>query len=150
MRRLALLAPLLAASCAPLINDVTTTPDDPPRFRALPAYPPANAAVQRKAYPDLAPLARPEEPAKAFAAAAAAARRMPRWEVVYEDAATLALEAVAVTGLLRFKDDVVVRVTPGPAGALVHARSRSRVGKGDLGANAARLEAYLLELGRAP
>lgn len=138
--------PLLAAACAPRINDITTTPDDPPRFRSRPDYPPANAAVQKQAYPDLAPIALKQEPAAAFTAAAAAAKRMPRWEVVHEDAAARVLEAVATTGLLRFKDDVVVRVTPAEGGSAVHVRSKSRLGKGDLGANAQRIRAYAAEL----
>lgn len=48
--------------------------------------------------------------------------------------ASLTLQAVDTTLLLRFKDDIVVRVTqPSDAGgAQVDARSRSRVGKGDL------------------
>lgn len=146
MKRLALLAPLLAAACLPRINDITTTPEDPPRFRARGPYPPENAPLQKQAYPELAPFPRDEEPAKAFAAALAAAKRMPRWEVVYEDAAALVLEAVATTGLLRFKDDVIVRVTPAAKGSLVHVRSKSRLGKGDLGANAARIKAYASEL----
>lgn len=141
-----LLAPLLAAACAPRINDITTTPDDPPRFRGLPAYPPGNAAIQKKAYPDLAPLRRAQAPAAAFTAAAAAAKRMPRWEVVYEDAATLVLEAVATTGLLRFKDDIVIVVRPAEGGSAVHMRSKSRMGKSDLGANAKRIKAYAAEL----
>jgi uncharacterized protein (DUF1499 family) len=146
------LSPLLALAffaCAPLINDVTTTPDAPPRFRsALPGYPADNAALQRKAYPDLKPAARPEAPAGAYAVALAAARRMPRWNVVTEDAKAFAIEAVATTGLMRFKDDVVIEVRPEGSGSSVHVRSRSRVGRGDLGANAARIRAYLLELSR--
>ncbi len=74
---------------------------------------------------------------------------MPRWEVVYEDAAAFVLEAVATTGLLRFKDDVVVRVTPAGKGSLIHVRSKSRLGKGDLGANAERIKAYGAELNAA-
>lgn len=138
--------PLLAAACAPRINDITTTPDDPPTFRSRPAYPPENAAIQKQAYPDLAPVVLKQEPAVAFATAVAAAKRMPRWEVVYEDAAARVLEAVATTGLMRFKDDIVVRVKPADGGAAVHVRSKSRLGKGDLGANAKRIRAYAEEL----
>ena len=148
MRRFALLAPLFAVACVPRINDITTTPDDPPRFRSLPAYPPANAAIQKKAYPELAPVRRAEPPAAAFTAAAAAARRMPRWEVVYEDATTFILEAVATTGLMRFKDDIVISVRPDDAGSTVHMRSKSRLGKSDLGANAKRIKAYIVELSK--
>ena len=67
-----------------------------------------------------------------------------------EDAAAGALELLAVTPLMRFKDDVAVRVRAVPAAAagggamiVVDVRSASRVGKGDLGANAARIAKYL-------
>jgi uncharacterized protein (DUF1499 family) len=149
MKKLSPLLALVFFACAPMINDVTTTPDAPPRFRsALPDYPPRNAALQRKGYPDLKPLARAEPPAKAYEAALAAARRMPRWNVVAEDAKAFVIEAVATTRLMRFKDDVVIEVRPEPAGSSVHVRSKSREGKGDFGANAARIRAYLRELSR--
>jgi len=150
MKKLTPLIALLACACAPRINDITTTPDDPPSFRraALPPYPNANAARQREAYPDLAPLVRADAPESAYAAALAAAKRMPRWDVVSADAAARAIEAVATTGLMRFKDDVVVEVRAKGTGSEVHVRSRSRLGKSDFGANAARIRDYLAELGR--
>lgn len=155
------LLPLLAlgiCACAPLINDVTTTPDDPPSFRRaalLPenrgrdmTYPNSNISRQRAAYPDLAPLVRPEPPESAYEAALAAARRMPRWNVIAADAAARVIEAVATTGLMRYKDDVVIEVRPKGSGSAVHARSKSRVGAGDLGANAKRIRAFFAELSR--
>lgn len=39
----------------------------------------------------------------------------------------------------RFKDDVVIRVRAADGGTVVDVRSVSRVGQGDLGANAARI-----------
>lgn len=156
MKKLPFLLAALSCACAPLINDVTTTPDDPPSFRRaalLPenrgrdmTYPTANIAAQRKAYPDLKPAARADSPASAYEAALAAARRMPRWTVIAADAAARVIEAVATTGLLRFKDDVVIEVRPKGAESEVHVRSKSRAGKGDLGANAKRIRAYLAEL----
>jgi len=158
MKRLPPLALLWLSACAPLINDITTTPDDPPSFRRaalLPenrgrdmTYPQSNIARQRKAYPDLKPLGRNDAPESAFDAAVAAARRMSRWNIIATDAAARVVEAVATTGLLRFKDDVVVEVRPNGSGSAVHVRSKSRAGKGDLGANAARIRAYFTELGR--
>ncbi|MFH0351233.1 MAG: DUF1499 domain-containing protein [Chromatiales bacterium] len=57
------------------------------------------------------------------------------WEVVREDRDRLRLEAVVTTRLLRFKDDFVVRLAPAEGQTAVHVESRSRVGRGDLGAN---------------
>lgn len=142
----------------PLINDVTTTPEAPPAYVVLAqtapnkgrdmGYPPGNVPVQRLAYPDLAPLALREQPEACFARAAAAAKAMPRWEVVGEDAAARRLEAVAVTRLFRWRDDVVVEVRPAPGGCAVHVRSKSRAGRGDFGANAKRIRAFLSVLAK--
>jgi len=41
-----------------------------------------------------------------------------------------------------FKDDVVIRVRTNAEGSLVDLRSVSRVGRSDLGANAARIRAF--------
>lgn len=45
------------------------------------------------------------------------------------------LHAVVVSKLFRFRDDVRVRLEAGEGGTWLHARSASRVGKGDLAAN---------------
>jgi len=129
----------------PAINDITTDPDDPPGFTSRPAYPPEFAAIQREAYPDLAPLRLAQPPAAAFAAAAATAGALG-WEIVREDAAAGVLEATDTTRVFRFVDDVVVRVQPDGDGARVDLRSKSRDGKGDMGANAARIRAFRAKL----
>jgi hypothetical protein len=45
-----------------------------------------------------------------------------------------------------FRDDVVVRIRPAPGGARVDARSASRYGRSDLGANARRIRALLEDI----
>jgi uncharacterized protein (DUF1499 family) len=45
-----------------------------------------------------------------------------------------------------FKDDVVIRVTSASGIARVDVRSKSRVGRGDVGANAKRIRQYLQRL----
>jgi len=47
---------------------------------------------------------------------------------------------------LRFRDDITIRVRPAASGSRVDVRSRSRVGRDDLGANAARIRRFLREL----
>ena len=44
--------------------------------------------------------------------------------------------------IFRFRDDFVVRVRPDGEATRVDMRSKSRVGKGDLGANAKRIEQF--------
>lgn len=141
-----------------MINDVTTTPEAPPAYVVLAqtapnkgrdmAYPPGNVPVQRLAYPDLAPRPFPEPPEACFAKALAAAKAMPRWDVVGEDAAARRIEAVATTAVFRWRDDVVIEVRPAAEGCAVHMRSKSRAGRGDFGANAKRIRAYLALLAK--
>ena len=57
------------------------------------------------------------------------------------------IEAVATTPLFGFQDDVVLRVRPGLRdGSRVDIRSKSRDGRGDIGANAARIRAFVARL----
>jgi uncharacterized protein (DUF1499 family) len=65
------------------------------------------------------------------------------WEVVTVDSEAGRLEAIDTTFWFGFRDDVVVRVRPGADDVRVDVRSVSRVGVGDLGANAARIRHFL-------
>ncbi len=98
----------------------------------------------RQAYPQLRPLIVSAQRERLFAVLAQEADERG-WTIVTNDPAAGRLEAVAETFWFGFRDDVAVRIRPAPgAGRLVvDARSTSRVGLGDLGANAARLIAYL-------
>jgi Uncharacterized protein conserved in bacteria len=57
------------------------------------------------------------------------------WDPRREDQNKLKVEAVVTTPLWRFKDNVRIRIEPGPIGNIVYVYSKSRIGKGDLGAN---------------
>ncbi len=128
----------------PAINDITTDLAAPPHFLAHDhPYPEPFKAVVRKSYPEVQTLHLTAAPAEVYEAALALAKAWPRWEIVDEDPKDYAFQAVATTRLFRFKDDVVVRIAPGEGGgSKVDMRSRSRVGKGDLGTNAKRIRAF--------
>ena len=139
----------------PVIHDVTTDPDHPPAFVAViplrraagavnpPEYPGVTVAEQqRRAYPDLAPLDLALAPAEAFAVAANAGRGLG-WEIVAENPGEGRIEATATTAWFGFKDDIVIRLAPSGLGTRIDVRSKSRVGRSDGGANAARIRAYL-------
>ena len=135
---------LQRARAVPPINDITTDTENPPRYMtASRAYPGAEfARQQRAAYPDIAPVLLPQPPREAFAKAVAAAEAMS-WEVVGRDAAAGTIEAVDTTKWFGFKDDIAVRVTPTPeGGSRIDIRSKSRVGRSDIGTNARRIRAY--------
>jgi uncharacterized protein (DUF1499 family) len=66
------------------------------------------------------------------------------WTVINLDPAEGTLQAEARTRLLKFVDDVTIRVRPANGQHVsVDVLSRSRVGKGDFGANARRIGRFL-------
>ena len=143
------------ASDLPRINDISTDLANPPAFASDPAgagrdmtYPAGFAEQVKKGYPDLAPIRVSSEPARALALAEQTARHLG-WEVVTVDSAAGTLLARETSKLFRFVDDVIVRVQPAPGGgSIVDVRSKSRVGQGDLGANAARIRHFAEALPR--
>ena len=97
-------------------------------------------------YPDLVPLELDLPPNAAYVAALAAARAMPLWRVVSEDAGTGRIAAEATTPRMKFVDDVEIAVEPAGARSRIRVRSTSRVGITDFGTNARRVRAYLSRL----
>jgi uncharacterized protein (DUF1499 family) len=143
MMRLGALALGLAAAAVPLefqrraravppINDISTAGDTAP----------AMAEQQRRAYPDVQPLMLSVPPDEAFERARTAALDMG-WEIVSADPAAGRIDAVATTFWFGFRDDVTVRVTPQGGASRIDVRSKSRIGRGDAGANAGRIRRYL-------
>lgn len=152
-----LLALALPSRSFPRINDITTDPANPPTFVAAAtlaenqardlSYPADFAAQQQAGYPGLAPLALAMPPEEAFAKVVATARATADWRLLREDPATRAVEGVATSRLFRFQDDFVIEVRAAETGgSLVQMRSKSRDGRGDMGANAARIEAFFARL----
>ena len=145
---------VISARRVPPIHDVTTDLADPPSFRAAvrargrranPAgerIDPRTLPAHQRAYPDLKPLIVPQPPEEAFARAVEVAREMG-WEILAENRQEGLIEATATTPWFGFRDDVVIRVRPDPGGSRIDVRSTSRVGRGDLGANAARIRRFL-------
>jgi len=132
----------------PPINDITTNTDDPPTFAGDPSgadrdmtYPADFAAPAREAYPDLAPIELEAPPPEALEQARRAAESLG-WEITATRPDAGELEAQVVSALFEFVDDVAIRVTPRGTGSVVDVRSKSRDGKSDLGANAARIRHF--------
>ncbi|MEX2496224.1 MAG: DUF1499 domain-containing protein [Woeseia sp.] len=137
----------------PYIHDITTDTRHPPEFvdiaplRATAPNPvkypgEETAEQQREAYPHLRPLELDLPPAKAFDRALDTATRQG-WEIVAAVPEEGRIEATATTFWFGFKDDVVIRVTPAGDGSRIDVRSKSRVGRSDVGANAARIRDFL-------
>jgi uncharacterized protein (DUF1499 family) len=150
-------------SGAAMIHEVSTDLENPPPFVELkeerartrnvnpPDYvaqiqgrsgPIDVPAQQRKFYPDIQPLTLNVTPEEAYARARRAAEELG-WRIVAEAPAEGRIEATDTTRFFGFKDDIVVRVQPAQGGVQVDARSKSRVGLGDAGANAQRVRRFL-------
>lgn len=136
------------------LNDVSTDVEEPPALDGRdgaagggPEMTEVRRQKVRQAYPDLlGGLVLKLAPKEAFQLAEARARAQPGWSVRRALPEQGLLTAVAVTGLLRFKDDLTVRVRPVPGGSRLDVRSRSRLGRDDIGANAARIRRYFRDL----
>lgn len=137
----------------PLINDVATDLDDPPKFvkAEIGPLPEKFKPIISEHYSDLKPEIFPQKDTNTvFAEALEIARKQPRWTVTYENAFEGIVEGYAVTAVFRFRDDFVVRIKAQEGGgSIVDMRSKSRIGKGDFGANAQRIRHYLEELRNA-
>ena len=64
------------------------------------------------------------------------------WEIREANADLGLVEAVATVPVFRFRDDVTVTLSEADRVIEVHVRSRSRVGKSDLGENARRIRKF--------
>jgi uncharacterized protein (DUF1499 family) len=151
----------MKAARLPWIYDITTDPIDPPRYDALSRLRPRDAnpiaysglyaaEQQRKAYPDVGPLATNATPQAAYDAALAVVNKR-KWRVVDARAPQVGrreghIEAVARTPIMGFRDDVSIRVRAEPDGARIDARSSSRYGSFDFGTNASRVRGLMNEI----
>jgi hypothetical protein len=137
---------------APPINDISTNLDDPPEFASSAdvsdyegrnmSYPAEFVPIVRANYPELHTIHSSDSPEAAFDKAVATAEALG-WEVVYRSPDTGTFDARESSALFKFVDDVTVRVRSGAGGEiLIDVRSKSRDGRGDLGVNAARIDAF--------
>jgi uncharacterized protein (DUF1499 family) len=152
----------LQALTLPQLNDISTDIEDPPSFsrsRAalaarsghVPRELPREARMpQRDAYQRLVPIITELPAEDAFDVALKAARSLG-WQII-ESAppggrtGSGRIEAIATTRILRFNDDVTIRIRPRVNGSRIDIRSASRVGRHDLGANSRRIQVFADEI----
>ena len=140
----------------PAIHDITTDTQNPPEFVAIvPLRADApnpveyageeTAKQQLKAYPELTTYEALVPPAELFEAAVQASKNMG-WDMVESSEADGRIEATATTTWFGFKDDVVIRIRSTADGSELDIRSKSRVGRSDVGKNAERIREFMAEL----
>lgn len=137
----------------PPIHDISTDTVNPPQFSRVAtlrkttdhslAYDgPEVAALQKKGYPDIGPIMLQAPAEKVFDVAKSVLLSMGLL-LLEADSAKGHLEATETSLLFGFEDDVVVRISSLPGGATrVDIRSKSRVGRSDLGINAGRVRLF--------
>lgn len=156
---IAILIPLRMMSTAnsvPAIHDISTDLKNPPEFvaiiplRADAANPTAYAGLetakkQREAYPELQTLQYSQPKSELVAAVEQTANNLG-WQLVNTNASAGVIEATDSTMWFGFKDDIVIRITDKGDERLLDVRSKSRMGKSDLGKNAERISGFIEEL----
>jgi len=142
----------------PPINDISTDLAEVPAFSRSRAALTARGghvpdlpgdgvrAAQQKGYADLEPVILDMAPDEAFDLALEVAGDL-KWQVIEKvppagRSGTGRIEATSRTLLMRFVDDITIRIRPHANGTRIDIRSASRIGRHDLGANAARIRAF--------
>ena len=144
----------------PKINDLTTNFRTPPEFveiaklrdsAANPVSYPGNFAAEQqiRAYPEVRPMMLERSPEAAYDLVSEAVANLD-WSVVGQappsDGNAGRIEAVTRTLLMGFTDDISIRISGGDGQTRIDARSASRYGVHDFGANAKRIERFFAEV----
>ena len=146
----------------PRINDVSTDIEDAPSFSRTPAVlaarqghyhmalEPRHRVAQIRSYPDIRTLQLELDPEDAFRLVKEALGVL-KWRIIEEvppgQRSTQAqIEVIAETPLMRFRDDLVIRIRPAGNETRIDIRSASRVGRHDFGGNANRIRRLIEEI----
>lgn len=144
------------AGSVPPIHDITTDMEDPPEFVALvrlradapnpPEYEGGETAeAQRRAYPHIQPLILEADLQEVMDYAVMLVTER-NWRLAAINRMEGRIEATEKLAWFGFKDDVVLRFTETEEGTRVDMRSKSRIGRSDIGVNADRIDAFLKDL----
>lgn len=145
------------AQSVPPIHDITTDLNNPPEFSAIvrlredapnpPEYAgPETAEMQRESYPEIQSLELSHDFQDVMDAAVMLVTER-EWKLVAVNRKEGRIEATETLPWFGFKDDVVLRFTQTDmGGTIVDMRSKSRIGRSDVGVNAQRIEELLEDL----
>ncbi len=155
---------VVKAISLPMLNDISTDINDPPYFsrsaKALAGrngHAPVEIETERRrpqarAYPNVQPITLDLEADEAFALVLKAAAALG-WEIIDQVApggrrgeGDGRIDAVQRTLIMRFPDDLTIRVRPLAGQTRIDVRSVSRYGRHDFGVNAKRIETFANEM----
>ncbi len=145
-----------------MLTDVQTSPDEPLEFKTLNTMRPADANplkdptpaqidAQDDAYPDLEPMVLERSAPEVFSIVHEAVDRLG-WDIVVSEPPGETgighIEATARSLIMGFTNDVVIQIKGDDAHAQIDARSVSRYGMTDFGANAKYIRKLFAEVTR--
>lgn len=141
---------------SPALHDISTDTKNPPEFVALAEvrrvapngtdYDAAAATLQKQSYPEIATYRSAGSAAALHGKAAQVVKDMG-WQVAANLPDEGRIEATSVSEWFGLKDDVVIRIAATEeGGSVLDIRSAAREGTNDLGANAARVRAFIAAL----
>lgn len=144
------------AQSVPPIHDISTDLENPPEFSAIvrlradapnpPEYAGQETAdAQRESYPEVKPVILQDNLQDVMDAAVMLITDR-EWKLVVINRNQGRIEATEKLAWFGFKDDVVIRFTETMEGTQVDMRSKSRIGRSDVGVNARRIEDFLEDL----
>jgi uncharacterized protein (DUF1499 family) len=110
------------------------------------AYDHSFAPIQKGAYPTIGTRTARCRRIRLSNAYAIALEHLPNMRVTYSIVKEGRIEAISVSRIFRFVDDVVVRIRPVAEGSVIDVRSRSRVGKAISASTRQRIENLLSTL----
>lgn len=154
---------LAKAARLPMLTDVQTSPDEPLEFTTLNTMRPANALplkdptpaqidAQDDAYPDLDAMTLERSAPEVFSIVHEAVDRLG-WDIVVNEPPGETgighIEATARSLIMGFTNDVVIQIKGDDAHAQIDARSVSRYGMTDFGANAKYIRKLFAEVSAA-
>lgn len=154
---------LAKAARLPMLTDVQTSPDEPLEFTTLNTMRPANAIplkdptpaqidAQDDAYPDLEAVTLERSAPEVFSIVHEAVDRLG-WDIVDNEPPGETgighIEATARSLIMGFTNDVVIQIKGDDAHAQIDARSVSRYGMTDFGANAKYIRKLFAEVSAA-
>lgn len=154
---------LAKAARLPMLTDVQTSPDEPLEFTTLNTMRPANAIplkdptpaqidAQDDAYPDLEAMTLERSAPEVFSIVHEAVDRLG-WDIVVNEPPGETgighIEATARSLIMGFTNDVVIQIKGDDAHAQIDARSVSRYGMTDFGANAKYIRKLFAEVSAA-
>lgn len=146
----------------PGLTDISTDIEDPPAFsrsgvaqlaregRIPPDVSLEERKRQRRAYPKAVPILLEIPAEMAFEIARRAATQLG-WQVLEASrpggrSGAGRIEAASRSRVLRLAEDITIRIRPRVDGSRIDIRSASRIGRHDLGGNAARIAAFAAQV----